>query len=111
IHDETPPGGMEEGYFSTAFDHGGPTVARLTGSGEHEWVEARTAQSHSILASLRDPRHYPVITSLAEKYELIRIFREWSFGRNAVFRSPQPADMRSDSLEEDFSNLGLFLNK
>jgi len=29
----------------------------------------------------------------------------------AVFREPQKADMRNDLLEEDFSNLGLFLNR
>ena len=48
---------------------------------------------------------------LAENYEKIRIYREWSFGRNAVFREPQQTDMRNDVLEEDFSNLGLFLNR
>jgi predicted ATPase len=48
---------------------------------------------------------------LAQNYEKIRIYREWVFGRNAVFREPQKADMRNDALEEDFSNLGLFLNR
>jgi predicted ATPase len=41
----------------------------------------------------------------------VRIYREWAFGRSAVFREPQKADMRNDILEEDFSNLGLFLNR
>ncbi|MDA1139881.1 MAG: hypothetical protein O3B01_15005, partial [Planctomycetota bacterium] len=41
----------------------------------------------------------------------MRIYREWAFGRSAVFREPQKADMRNDTLEEDFSNLGLFLNR
>jgi predicted ATPase len=44
-------------------------------------------------------------------YQRIRIYREWAFGRNTVFREPQQADMRNDRLEEDFSNLGLFLNR
>ncbi|MFH0967905.1 MAG: AAA family ATPase, partial [Methanobacteriota archaeon] len=44
-------------------------------------------------------------------YENIRIYREWSFGRNVIFRSPQPTDMRNDRLEEDFSNFGMFLNR
>ena len=43
-------------------------------------------------------------------YGRIRLYREWSFGRTSVFRSPQSADLPSDRLEEDFSNLGLFLN-
>ena len=65
----------------------------------------------SILAQMRDPDFYPVLSALAGAYEKIRIYREWTFGRNAVFREPQKADMRNDRLEEDFSNLGLFLNK
>jgi predicted ATPase len=65
----------------------------------------------SILSQLRDPEHYPEITYLGEVYEKIRIYREWAFGRNTVFREPQRADMRNDRLEEDFSNLGLFLSR
>ncbi|MCI0681520.1 MAG: AAA family ATPase [Gemmataceae bacterium] len=65
----------------------------------------------SILAQLRDPERYPEITLLANRYERVRLYREWTFGRSAIFREPQKADMRSDRLEEDFSNLGLFLNR
>jgi predicted ATPase len=65
----------------------------------------------SILAQRRDPEQYPEIAHLAGAYERIRIYREWAFGRNTVFREPQKADMRSDRLEEDFSNLGLFLSR
>lgn len=65
----------------------------------------------SILSFLRAPAHYPEISYLSEAYNNIRIYREWEFGRNTVFREPQKADMRNDRLEEDFSNLGLYLNK
>lgn len=65
----------------------------------------------SILAQRRDPASYPEITFLADWYGKIRIYREWAFGRNIVFREPQRADMRTDRLEENFSSLGLFLNK
>ena len=67
--------------------------------------------SASVLAQRRDPEKYPEITYLAAQYGRIRIYREWSFGRNTVLRAPQPADMRTDRLEEDFSNLGLVLNR
>lgn len=63
-----------------------------------------------ILAGLRGPE-YPEIGYLAGTYQRIRIYREWAFGRNTVFREPQKADMRNDRLEEDFSNLGLFLSR
>jgi predicted ATPase len=65
----------------------------------------------SILAQRRDPETYPEISYLANAYDNIKIYREWYFGSNAVFREPQKADMRNDRLEEDFSNLGLFLNR
>ena len=65
----------------------------------------------SILAQRRDPDAYPEFGWLAENYEKIRIYREWTFGRNAVFRKPQDAAMRNDILDENFSNLGMFLNR
>ena len=65
----------------------------------------------SVLVQRRDPEQYPEITYLADEYNRIRIYREWAFGRNTILRQPQSADMRTDRLEEDFSNLGLFLNR
>lgn len=111
IHDLAGPGGMEEGYYSTASGGGGPMVARLTSEGEHGWEPAPSKPGHSILSLLRDPVHFPEITWLADAYERVRIYREWSFGRNSVFRAPQAADMRNAKLEEDCSNLALFLSK
>jgi len=64
----------------------------------------------SILAQRKDPDQYPEITYLGEEYSRIRIFREWSFGRNSPTRQPQRADQRNDFLAEDCSNLGLVLN-
>ena len=65
----------------------------------------------SILAQRRDPDSYPAFASLASNYERIRIYREWTFGRHAIFREPQKADLPNDVLAEDFANLGLFLNR
>ena len=65
----------------------------------------------SILAQLRDAESFPEITYLADSYGRVRLYREWAFGRNTVFREPQRADQRNDRLEEDFSNLGLVLNR
>lgn len=65
----------------------------------------------SILSQRRDPEQFPEIASLADFYEQVRIYREWAFGRNTIYRSPQRADMRSDRLEEDFCNLALFLSR
>ncbi len=65
----------------------------------------------SILAQRRDPNIYPEISALAGAYDRIRLYREWAFGRNTVFRQPQKSDLRNDRLDDDFSNLGLFLNR
>jgi len=104
------PGEEKQPYYNYRFQHGPPVVS--TGTRGQQWLEPDTFNPDlSILAQLRDPKNYPEITFLAESYEKIRIYREWAFGRNTVFREPQKADMRNDRLEEDFSNLGLFLNR
>jgi len=64
----------------------------------------------SILAQRKDPDQYPEISFLAESYDKIRVYREWSFGRNSPPRQPQKADQRNDFLQEDCANLGLILN-
>lgn len=59
-------------------------------------------------ATRRATRRSPIFATV---YERIRIYHEWAFGRNTIFREPQKADLRNDRLAEDFSNLGLFLNR
>lgn len=39
------------------------------------------------------------------------LYRDWGFGRKAPFRQPQSTDVRPTPLREDFSNLGMFLNR
>jgi predicted ATPase len=110
IENETAYGSEREPYFYYRFNQGYPmvnTIQEQKRSLAHETVDAE----RSILAQRRDPEGYPELSCLAEMYEKVRIYREWAFGRNAVFREPQKADMRNDRLEEDFSNLGLFLNR
>ncbi len=74
-------------------------------------IRASIEPDKSILAQRRDPETYPELSFLASVYEKVRVYREWTFGRSSVFRTPQKADMPNDRLEEDFSNLGLFLNR
>lgn len=109
IHSMSESGAPQ--FYWTDYSDGGPTVARLTGEGEQDWETAPSKPNQSVLSLLRDPVHFPEITWLADTYERVRIYREWSFGRNSVFRTPQAADMRNAKLEEDCSNLGLFLSK
>lgn len=97
-------------YFYYRYQHGRPVVNSYE-KGKRGLATDTIEADRSILAQRRDPDIYPELAWLAQNYERVRIYREWSFGRNAVFREPQKADMRNDILEEDFSNLGLFLNR
>ncbi|TLU87563.1 MAG: chromosome segregation protein SMC [Chlorobium sp.] len=97
-------------YFYYRCNKGNPLINSAIG-GERKLTRASVSEELSILAQLRDPDQYPEITYLADLYEQFRFYREWSFGRNTIFRNPQRADLRNDRLEEDFSNLGLFLNR
>lgn len=97
-------------FFFYRYQHGHPVV-NAQGDNGRGLARDTIEPDRSILAQRRDPETYPELSWLAQNYEKVRIYREWAFGRNAVFREPQKADMRNDVLEEDFSNLGLFLNR
>ena len=64
----------------------------------------------SILAQRKDPDLYPELTYLGESLSRIRIYREWSLGRDSPLRLPQKADLPNDFLQEDGKNLALVLN-
>ena len=65
----------------------------------------------SVLAQIRDPNHYPELTWLSDVYPQVRLYREWSFGRNTPLRLPQDAALPNDFLIEGGQNLGLMLNR
>lgn len=65
----------------------------------------------SILAQRRDPDLYPELTALADALANIRIYRDWTFGRFAPPRMPQPTDLATRWLDEKAANLGLVLNR
>lgn len=116
IQNKEPFPGFDRPYFYYSYQHGNP-VLNVSTKGLHEETEERKLKpetvetDQSILAQRRDPEAYPEVSYLASVYDKIKIYREWYFGRSAIFREPQKADMRNDRLEEDFSNLGLFLNR
>ncbi len=110
VENELPYGTQTESYFYYHFQGGRPVI-NTAGQEKRKLAQETVNLEQSILSQRRDPELYPEITYLAETYEKWRIYREWAFGRNTVFREPQKADMRNDRLEEDFSNLGLFLSR
>ncbi len=102
---------VRTGSFSVyRFGGSRPTIGRVKKNGT-QTLKGNFDPDLSILSQRSDPETYPELSSLKEAYGRIRLYREWSIGRNSVFREPQKADLRTDRLEEDFSNIGLFLNK
>jgi len=134
VENEKPYSPQTEAYFFYRFQNGHPVINTIAQAAEDKSLTHRVGHAQhsvggtapsthrklaqetvnlelSILAQRRNPELYPEITYLADTYEMWRIYRERAFGRNTVFREPQKADMRNDRLEEDFSNLGLFLSR
>lgn len=88
------------------------TKAELRVGGETRLLQPKDYDaSQSILAQRRDPDQYPEITHLAQSYEQIRLYRDWSFGRQSPARRPQDAALPNQYLEPDGGNLGLILNR
>jgi len=64
----------------------------------------------SILSQRKDPDLYPEVTMTAKRFGRIQLFREWTFGRTATLRAPQPSNLPTDILLPHLANLGLVLN-
>ena len=83
-------------------------------SGARSWREfapENIKPDQTILSQLRDATHYPEITLIGWDLADIRLYRDWSFGRNTPPRLPQKADLPNQFLEEDGRNLGMVLNR
>ena len=67
--------------------------------------------SQSILSKIRGEGEYPIITWLSKELLNIKIYNNWTFGRNAAFKIMGcKTDEDNTNLYEDFSNLPLVLN-
>ena len=111
IENRLPDAGHDDPFFFYRFQNGRPALTVRDSPGRRQLRREDVAVDESILSQRKEPDQYPELAYLADVYsKSVRLYREWSFGRSSVFRSPQAADLPSDRLEEDFSNLGLFLN-
>lgn len=109
VEDQNSRPGESEPYFYYRYQDGQPIV--IVKDQKRELRREVIEMNGSVLLYYRDPDAYPGISYLGSIYEKIRIYREWAFGRNTVFRQPQDAAARNDTLQEDFSNLGLVLSR
>ena len=64
----------------------------------------------SILSQRKDPDSYPELTYLGRRFSEIRLYRNWSFGRDTPPRRPQKADLPNNYLSPDANNLALVIN-
>lgn len=81
-------------------------------NGANQTTEERPISSDkSILSEVKDQVSFPELAWIGSFYEGIRLYRQWEFGPRSAIRQPQRIDVRPSPLMEDFSNLGMFLNR
>lgn len=104
-----PQAGHSEPYFFCK--HEANNVV-LNVAGERRTLQRESVDFfQSILSQRKDPDQYPELTRVGSQFDAIRIYRDWTMGRYSSPRLRQGADMRTEFLEEDASNLGLVLNR
>jgi predicted ATPase len=102
--------GADDVFFYYRYQNGKPVLSAVAGQ-KRQLKPETIVSGRSVLGQIHDPEQYPEMASIRDFYTQIRIYREWTFGRSGILRKPQAADLRNDVLAEDFSNLGMFLNR
>ncbi len=110
IEREHPSPGHTDPFSFYKYQHGFPVLS-IANADRRELNRDSVSPDESILSQRKDPDQFPELASLSHFYERISLYREWEFGRNALIRQPHKADVQSAPLSEDFSNLGMFLNR
>jgi len=109
IENERPCTGKDEPYFYYRYQNGHPVLN--VAAGPRTLKREDVSPEQSILSQRKDPDQYPDITYLGQVLGTIRIYREWSFGRNTMPRLPQKTDLPNDFLDPMGANLALVLNR
>jgi predicted ATPase len=108
IENERPDEGYDRPYLY--FDYqGGRPVLNVGGERRllrHEEIDPQK----SILSQRQDPDQYPEVTYLGRFFAAFRLYRDWDFGPSSQMRDLYGAELKSDFLDEDVSNLALMLN-
>jgi len=108
--------GYSDAFFYYRFQRGHPAIGvrdvAFNGSDGHRNLKRDSLlPDQSVLAQRKDPDLYPEVTWVGSRFAAIQTFREWTFGRYALLRQPQPADMPENQLLPDSRNLALVLNQ
>ena len=93
------------------FRDGEPTLKSLNPESVREIPSEEVKRDESILSQRKDSFNFPNLYLLDQMYRQIRLYRETQIGRGTVFRQPQSIDVVARPLEENYSNLWMFLSK
>lgn len=116
LQEETIRGGTILAFASdpkVVWHRDGKTAYRTTWvDGEEHNIETREVGiDKSVLSEVKDFVQFPELSILGGFYDGISLYRQWEFGPKATIRQPQRIDVKPNPLLEDFSNLGMFLNR
>lgn len=116
IEEQRPAPGRPPGsdvFFYYRFQQGRPVINIKDGSDirERHLQREHLLPDQSVLSQRKDPELYPEVTWVGRTLSSFHTFREWTFGRYAQLRQPQPADQPDDMLLPDNRNLALVLNQ
>ena len=109
----SPAINMADEDAQVIWEHNPGEVVRYTQKrGVEEAIEKRSVGlDKSILSEVKDPVQFPELWLIANFYARIGLYRRWEFGSRTPIRQPQRIDVKPSPLFEDFSNLGMFLNR
>lgn len=116
IEATAPQEGYDEPFFYYRFQKGRPVISvkelETNDTRDQRHLQRDDLEpDQSVLAQRKDPDLYPELTWVGQSFARIQIFRDWTFGRYAQLRQPQPADLPEDRLLPDARNLALVLNQ
>ena len=112
IESEKPLGEHPDPYIYYAFEqgHGVLNFSDPDSAKRRSLRREEIDPTASILSQRKDPDSYPELTYLGRRFSEIRLYRNWSFGRDTPPRRPQKADLPNNYLSPDANNLALVLN-
>ena len=114
IEELHPSPGEADVYFYYRFQQGRPVINIKDGAERakpRHLTREHLRSDQSVLAQRQDPELYPEVTWVGRTLGSFHTFREWTFGRYAPLRRPQPADLPDDGLLQDSRNLALMVNQ
>ena len=84
---------------------------KVRNNGQTMLMQRKVSREQSILSQVKEPIQFPELGYVSAFYESISSYQKWQFGKEFVVRQPSRTDVRPNPLLEDFSNLGMFLNR